>query len=205
MRDTWTALLLCATLGACGSSGTAPATAAATPTEPTTTPSTPAGDQTMAMETQKPGLLKVGDKAPDFTLEDQDGKTVTLADFKGQRVLMWFYPKADTPGCTAEGKGFRDRFEKVKGKATIVGVSVDEPAANKAFATKYEFPFKLLSDPSRTMCVAYGACADTSAKYAERITYVIDANGRIETAEKVKDIASHVDSAVNQACSLKGH
>lgn len=83
-----------------------------------------------------------------------------------------------------------------------MGVSIDPPEMNKAFATKYQFPFKLLSDPSREMCVAYGACADTKAKYAERISYIIDANGTIERAEKVTDIAKQVDEAVGQLCSL---
>ena len=159
----------------------------------------------MLFNKPKPGLLKVGDKAPDFTLKDQDNQTVRLSDYKGRRVLMWFYPRADTPGCTAEGKGFRDRFEKVKGVGVIVGVSVDPPEMNKAFQTKYQFPFQLLSDPSRAMCVAYGACADTDAKYAERITYIIDAQGTIEHAEKVSDIAAHVDDAVGRVCSIGAH
>jgi peroxiredoxin Q/BCP len=154
---------------------------------------------------KQPGLLKAGDKAPDFTLKDQDNQTVRLADLKGKRVILWFYPRADTPGCTAEGKGFRDRFEKVKGSGEIVGVSVDPPEMNKAFAQKYQFPFRLLSDPSRQMCVAYGACADTDAKYAERITYIIDPNGKIEHAEKVTDIAAHVDDAVGWVCSVGTH
>jgi peroxiredoxin Q/BCP len=159
----------------------------------------------MLFNKPKSGLLNVGDKAPDFTLKDQDNKTVRLSDYKGKRVLMWFYPRADTPGCTAEGKGFRDRFEKVQGNGEIVGVSVDPPEMNKAFAQKYQFPFRLLSDPSREMCVAYGACADNNAKHAERITYIIDANGKIEHAEKVSDIAAHVDDAVGRVCSIGAH
>ena len=155
--------------------------------------------------TKQPGLLKAGDPAPEFTLKDQDNRTVRLADLKGKRVILWFYPRADTPGCTAEGKGFRDRAEKVKGMGEIVGVSVDPPEMNKAFAQKYQFPFRLLSDPSRQMCVAYGACADTNAKYAERVTYIIDANGKIEHAEKVSDIAAHVDDAVGRVCSVGTH
>jgi len=159
----------------------------------------------MFFDKRKPGLLKVGDKAPDFSLKDQDNKTVRLADFKGRRLLLWFYPRADTPGCTAEGKGFRDRFEKLKGSGAIAGVSVDPPEMNKAFAVKYGFQFPLLSDPSRQMCVAYGACADEQAKYAERITYIIDAHGTIEHAEKVSDIAAHVDDAVGRVCGIGTH
>ena len=153
----------------------------------------------------QPGLLKVGDSAPDFTLKDQDNQTARLSDYKGKRVILWFYPRADTPGCTAEGKGFRDRYEKVKGNGEIVGVSVDPPDMNKAFAQKYQFPFRLLSDPSRQMCVAYKACGDTNAKYAERVTYIIDANGKIEHAEKVSDIAAHVDDAVGRVCGIGTH
>ena len=159
----------------------------------------------MLFNKNKPGLLNVGDKAPEFTLKDQDNKTVRLSDYNGKRVLLWFYPRADTPGCTAEGKGFRDRFDKVQGNGEIVGVSVDPPDMNKAFAQKYQFPFRLLSDPSREMCVAYGACADSNAKYAERITYIIDANGKIEHAEKVSDIAAHVDDAVGRICGIGAH
>jgi len=149
--------------------------------------------------------MTIGNKAPAFKLPASNGETIDLSDYKGKKVVLYFYPRADTPGCTAEGKGFRDRFDKVKGNAEIAGVSVDPPEMNKAFAQKYQFPFRLLSDPSREMCVAYGACADTSAKYAERITYIIDSNGKIEHAEKVSDIAAHVDDAVGRVCGIGTH
>ena len=84
----------------------------------------------------------------------------------------------------------------------ILGVSFDTPAENKAFAEKYGFDYPLLCDTTRTMGMAYGACKDSTAKYADRITYVIDADGKIEHAEKVKDIAAHVESAVNQLCGI---
>jgi peroxiredoxin Q/BCP len=84
----------------------------------------------------------------------------------------------------------------------ILGVSFDTPSENKAFAEKYGFGYPLLCDTSRAMGLAYGACKDEGAKYAERITYIIDAEGRIESAEKVKDIGSHVEAAVNQLCGI---
>ncbi|MGQ0552936.1 MAG: peroxiredoxin [Planctomycetota bacterium] len=147
-------------------------------------------------------MLKVGDKAPDFHVLDHEGRPVSLASFAGQRVLVWFYPKADTPGCTLEGQGFRDRSAQMRAVGEIVGVSFDEPAANKAFVEKHRFPFRLLCDPSKAMSMAYGACADASAKYPDRITYIIDKDGVIEYAEKVTDIAAHVDAATARMCDV---
>ena len=145
---------------------------------------------------KKGGLLKAGDKAPDFTVVDHEGRPVKLADWKGQRVLLYWYPKADTPGCTAESCGFRDRYPHITDVGRIYGVSFDTPADNKAFAQKYKLPFPLLCDTTKAMSIAYGAAADANAKYPDRVTYVLAADGTVESAEKVTDIAAHIDSAV---------
>src|SRR4029434_7487731 len=92
--------------------------------------------------------MKVGQKAPDFTAEDDTGKKVKLSDFRGKKVILYFYPKDDTPGCTKEACSFRDSFPEIKrGRVTVLGVSPDSIASHKKFVTKYQLPFTLLSDP----------------------------------------------------------
>ena len=144
---------------------------------------------------RKPKLLKVGSAAPDFSVSDHTGRTVTLADFAGKRVLLYFYPKADTPGCTIETQGFCESAGKLPEDQVVFGVSFDTVEENKAFAEKYDVSFPLLCDTTREMGMAYGACSRADAEYPERITYVIDAAGQIEYAEKVTDIAAHVHAA----------
>jgi peroxiredoxin Q/BCP len=130
-------------------------------------------------------LLEVGDKAPAFTAKDQDGKTVKLSDFKGRRLVLYFYPKDDTPGCTTEACGFRDHsaaFERAN--AAVVGVSPDSEASHRKFASKFDLPFTLLADPDRKIVEAYGAWGEKKL-YGRaymgtlRVTYVIDERGRI--------------------------
>src|SRR5881409_877167 len=106
-----------------------------------------------------------GKKAPDFTLEDANGKRVSLADFKGKDVIVYFYPKDDTPGCTKEACGFRDDWKDLqKAGAAVIGVSADDAASHKKFAQKYKLPFPLLSDPERAVMKKYGA-------YGEKMLY----------------------------------
>ena len=145
---------------------------------------------------KQPELLAVGSPAPDFSVRDHLGRTVTLADLRGQRTVLYWYPKADTPGCTKEACGFRDRHQHITDVGRIYGVSFDTPADNKAFAQKYKLPFPLLCDTTKAMSIAYGAAADASARYPDRVTYVLAADGTVESAEKVTDIAAHVDAAV---------
>lgn len=126
-------------------------------------------------------MLKVGDKAPDFATHDHRGRPVTLQDFHGKTVVLWFYPKADTPGCTAEGCSFRDLSADFATKnAVILGVSFDNAADNAAFAEKFHFTFPLLCDTSRAMGMAYGACDDVKASTAKRIAAVIDPQGKVK-------------------------
>ncbi|MFW6338555.1 MAG: thioredoxin-dependent thiol peroxidase [Alkalispirochaetaceae bacterium] len=138
-------------------------------------------------------MLKVGDRAPDFALLNQDGETVRLSDYAGKRVIVYFYPKDDTPGCTKEACSIRDSFPAITEKdAVVFGISADSVESHKRFKDKYELPFTLLSDPERTAIKAYGAWG-TKKMYGKeyegvmRCTYVIGADGTVEKAfEKVK-------------------
>ena len=130
--------------------------------------------------------LKEGDKAPDFTAKDQNGKTVSLADFKGKTVILYFYPKDDTPGCTAEACDFRDNYQSLVGKGfEVIGVSTDDEKSHKKFETKYSLPFPLIADESKDIVEAYGVWGEKNM-YGKvymgtmRTTFIIDANGIIK-------------------------
>ncbi len=126
-------------------------------------------------------MLKVGDPAPDFTAQTHEGKPLSLSSLRGQKVLLWFYPKADTPGCCLEGRGFRDQIAEFSACNTaVVGVSFDSVEENAAFARKFDFPFPLVCDTDRRIALAYGACDDPAAPAANRISYLIDEQGRVE-------------------------
>ena len=102
-------------------------------------------------------LLEAGTKAPDFSLPDQDGNMVSLQDFKGQKVILYFYPKDNTPGCTKQACNFGELFPQIREKgAVVLGVSKDSVASHKKFQEKYHLPFTLLSDPELTVIQAYG-------------------------------------------------
>lgn len=129
--------------------------------------------------------LEVGDKAPSFKLKNQDGKTISLADLKGKPIVLYFYPKDDTPGCTKEACNFRDEFPKFgKLKAEIIGISVDSVESHKKFAEKYKLPFNLLADEKKEVVEKYGVWKEKNMygkKYMgiERTTFIIDGNGKI--------------------------
>ena len=138
-------------------------------------------------------LLKVGERAPGFTLLDQDKNPVSLTDFKGKKIVLWFYPRANTPGWTIEGRGFRDEFTKFEEKKLqILGCSADPINKQKKFCNKQGFQYPLLSDENHEMLKAYGTWGKKKFMGREymgisRITYVIDENGMIEKVyEKVK-------------------
>ena len=137
-------------------------------------------------------MLEKGRSAPNFSVKDHDGNNVSLADFKGKKVVLWFYPKADTPGCTIEGKGFRDDYEKFTQKNTaILGVSLDNESDNKAFAKKFDFPYPLLCDVNQEIALAYGAVKGSADEYASRITYVIGEDGNILEVISQVDTKTH--------------
>ena len=129
--------------------------------------------------------LKAGDKAPDFTATDQNGKTVSLADFKGKNVILYFYPKDDTPGCTAEACDFRDNYQSLVGKGfEVIGVSTDDEKSHKKFESKYNLPFTLIADADKHIVEAYGVWVEKNMygkKYmgTARTTFIIDGDGVI--------------------------
>lgn len=126
-------------------------------------------------------MLTVGEVAPQFVGTDHLGRTVSLKDYAGKTLVLWFFPKADTPGCTAEGCGFRDLHETLKQKnVAVLGVSFDTQADNKAFAEKFNFQYPLLCDVDRKVGLAYGAATDPKAEYAQRIGVVIGPDGLIK-------------------------
>lgn len=142
-------------------------------------------------------MLKVGRKAPLFTLPDQDAKSQSLKEYKGQWVLLYFYPKDDTPGCTKEACTIADIYKDFKRQGTVVlGVSKDTPKSHKKFAEKYSLPFTLLSDPTMEMMDTYGAKVEKSmygkiVRGTNRITYIINPEGKIAKAYAEVDPASH--------------
>ena len=138
-------------------------------------------------------MLLEGTKAPDFTLDDQDGKSISLSDFTGQNILLWFYPKASTPGWTTEGQELRDEFQNFQDKNTIIlGMSADSVKSQKNFCEKQNFPFLLVSDPDKSTIRKYKAIGMKKMYGREyegifRISYLINTNGIIQKAyEKVK-------------------
>ena len=138
-------------------------------------------------------MLLEGNKAPDFTLDDQDGNPVTLGNFKGKKVLVWFFPKASTPGWTIEGQVLRDEYKNFQEKNTeVVGISGDSIKTQKNFCDKQNFPFLLLSDPEKITIKAYGAFGPKKFMGKEyegiyRVSYLIDEDGAIEKVyNKVK-------------------
>ena len=129
--------------------------------------------------------LKQGDQAPQFTSKDQNGNTVSLAQFKGKKVILFFYPKDNTPGCTAEACNFRDNYQSLAGKGfEVLGVSVDDEKSHQKFITKFSLPFTLLADTDHAIVEAYGVWGEKSMygkKYmgTNRTTFVIDEEGII--------------------------
>ncbi|MFY9552763.1 MAG: thioredoxin-dependent thiol peroxidase [Thermoanaerobaculia bacterium] len=152
-------------------------------------------------------LLSVGDKAPAFQTTNQDGEKVSLSDFKGQKVVLYFYPKDDTPGCTKEACSFRDGWSKFrKKKIAVLGVSADDEKSHKKFAEKFSLPFPLLADTDRKIVKDYGVWGEKSLygrKFMgiHRVTYLIDENGRIAAVwPKVKP-DGHADELLAAAGS----
>lgn len=118
-------------------------------------------------------MLEPGSVPPPFTLTDADGHQVSLADFRGRDVVLYFYPADDTPGCTKEACGFRDAWDDLAARGVaVLGVSPDSAASHRAFATKYRLPFTLLSDPDHTVMGAYGAYGEKTL-YGRKVTGVI--------------------------------
>ncbi len=137
--------------------------------------------------------LKIGDEAPEFTGLDQNGTKVSLADYRGKKLVLYFYPKDNTPGCTTEACNFRDNYQSLKKDGfEIIGVSVDGEASHQKFISKHELPFQLLVDEDKSLVEAYGVWVEKNMygkKYmgTARTTFVIDADGIIQHIIKKVD------------------
>ena len=146
--------------------------------------------------------LKVGQKAPDFTLMNDAGERVKLSDYKGKKVVLYFYPKDDTPGCTTEACNFRDGLKEIeKQQAVVLGVSADSVESHKKFKKKFELNFPLLADPAKKMIENYGVWKEKSMygrKYmgVERTTLIIDENGKISHIFPKVKVADHYNEVL---------
>lgn len=137
-------------------------------------------------------MIQQGMKAPDFTLQDKDGNQVSLSQFLGRKVILYFYPRDNTPGCTVQACSFRDAYDVLKEKAVVIGVSKDGMGSHQKFAQKYQLPFLLLSDPQRQAIEAYGVWQEKKlygkiSMGVARTTFLIDEDGVVEKVfQKVK-------------------
>ncbi len=149
-------------------------------------------------------LLKEGDKAPDFTALDQAGKTVKLSDLKGKKVIVYFYPKDDTPGCTAEACNLRDNYDELIQKGfEVIGISPDNENSHNKFREKYNLPFHLLADTEKKILKTYGAWGEKkmygkSYEGVLRTTYVIDENGMIGKVIAKVDTKDHAKQILKE-------
>jgi len=147
-------------------------------------------------------MLQIGDPAPDFELLSAEGEPVELADFRGHRLIVFFYPKADTPGCTTQACGFRDNFPTFEAAdAAVVGISPDAPAVLAKWKAKQNLPYPLLSDPNHVVAKAYGVWGEKSMygkKYMgiTRSHFVIDADGKLEDVQIKVSPKDSVERAV---------
>ncbi len=154
--------------------------------------------------------VDVGDPAPDFDLATDGGGRLRLSSLRGRPVVLYFYPKDDTPGCTKEACGFRDAFAEFEAAgAAVVGVSRDSVARHDKFKAKYELPFTLISDEDGTVCEAYGTWVEKSMygrKYMgiDRATFLIDRDGRIARVWRKVKVPGHVEEVLAAVRGLGG-
>ena len=147
-------------------------------------------------------VLQIGDPAPAFATTDQNGNAVELADFQGKKIVLYFYPKDDTPGCTAQACSLRDSYDAMLARGYVVlGVSVDDEKSHKKFANKYNLPFPLLADTSHALVEAYGVWVEKSM-YGKtymgtaRTTFVIDEQGIIQEIISKIDTKNHAEQVL---------
>lgn len=151
-------------------------------------------------------MLAEGTPAPDFTLPDDSGNDVTLSELRGRWVLLWFYPMADTPGCTAEGCSLRDSFpDYSEADCEILGISFDDVDAIEAFKEKFSFPYRLLSDHDEQVGVAYETRDPGTEKvsFSKRLSYLVDPQGVIRKAYDVDDVTSHSSDVLGDLRELQ--
>jgi peroxiredoxin Q/BCP len=153
-------------------------------------------------------VVEVGQPAPDFTLPDQDGQEVTLSKLRGRPVVLYFYPKDDTPGCTTEACSFRDaRAAYEKAGAKVIGVSPDGVKSHRKFADKYQLPFTLVADPEKAVCQSYGVWQEKTMYGKKtmgvvRSTFVIDAEGIVRRVFPRVKVDGHSDAVLAALQSL---
>ena len=141
------------------------------------------------------GLLAVGTKAPEFTTIDQDGKKRSLSDFHGKKLILYFYPKDNTSGCTKEACAFRDQFDRFRQlNVEVVGVSIDSEKSHKSFAQKYALPFTLLADADKSLVQAYGVWGEKSM-YGKTYMGIIRSHFVIDETGKIADVQYKVSPA----------
>ena len=154
-------------------------------------------------------MLENGKPAPPFTLTADDGSTVSLNDFLGQRVLLFFYPRADTPGCTTQACGFRDNWDDIQAaNATVLGISPDQPEANAKWKAQQNFPFMLLSDPDHQVAEQYNAWGERSM-YGNKFMgiirshFIVDAEGNFEDVQVKISPKKSIKQAMKQLKSSR--
>lgn len=173
-----------------GQAAAQPATAVATPA--------PAAPSKAAPDTE---LLAVGAEAPDVSAATQSGEVVALRSLRGQPVVVYFYPKDDTPGCTVEAKGFRDLHAQFEAAgAVVMGVSLDGAASHKSFADKYELPFSLLADTDGAIAKAFGV--KTRGGYAQRVTFLVGPDGRIAKVWETVSVGGHAQDVLRAIAAI---
>lgn len=153
-------------------------------------------------------MLDVGDEAPEFTLDNQDGEPVSLSDYLGQPVVVYFYPRADTEGCTVEACGFRDAWDEyADAGAAVIGISDDPVDDLDAFQEKYDLPFELLSDQDGAVASAYDSYGEKTMvgntfEGVFRNTYLVDPDGRIAAVYPKVDPQGHADEVLDDVAAL---
>ena len=154
-------------------------------------------------------MIEEGKKAPAFTLKSQDGKAVKLSDFAGKNVVLYFYPKDNTPGCTTEACDFRDQHSKLeKAGAVVLGVSPDAEKTHLKFAGKFGLPFTLLADPEHEVAEKYGSWGEKTLYGRKfmgiiRSTFLIGSDGKVAKVWPKVKVAGHVDEVLEAVKSLK--
>lgn len=158
-----------------------------------------------APSVQANDVLVSGDMAPDFSLPNQAGETVTLSDFRGQWVVLYFYPKNDTPGCTTEACSFRDNINRlIAQQAVVLGVSLDSQASHEAFARKHQLPFDLLADETGEVAKQYNALSDwVVMRFAKRQSFIIDPQGRLAKVYRDVNPDEHVKEVIRDLSALQ--
>jgi thioredoxin-dependent peroxiredoxin len=155
-------------------------------------------------------MLDVGAQAPSFDLLDQDGQRHTLEQYRGRWLVVYFYPRDDTPGCTKEACSFRDASSELDGRgASVLGVSADDAAAHRRFAQKYGLGFPLLIDPDKVMLSAYGAWVEKESRGqrrmgVQRITYIIDGEGKVAKTWPSVKAEGHAQEVLSALAELQG-